>query len=96
MTRVTDFEKTQPNLKVTLDLDNQLTWGELFRFVDLARSAGYLAQERVGIENDPNESLPVVVGLSLYLHPDDVTPTVVPEDGAGAMFAAPVSPAPAA
>jgi len=69
-----EFKKTQANLKVSLDLDDQLTWAELFRFVDLARSGGYIEDQPVAMEYDPAESDSRVVGMSIYLHPEQVAP----------------------
>ncbi|MEH1098218.1 hypothetical protein [Micromonospora sp. CPCC 205561] len=69
-----DFEKTDRNLKVTLDLDNHLTWGELIRFVNLAQSAGNVSPDQpVGIEYDPNESLPLINGLFVYLDAESMS-----------------------
>ncbi|WP_328651328.1 hypothetical protein OG598_25010 [Micromonospora sp. NBC_00330] len=63
-----DFEKTGRNLKVTLDLDDQLTWGELIRFVNLAQSSGNVSPDQpVGIEYASNETLPLIDGLFVYL-----------------------------
>ncbi|WP_121399456.1 hypothetical protein [Micromonospora sp. M71_S20] len=68
-----DFVKTDRNLKVTLDLDNQLTWGELFRFVDLARAGVVSPSDPVALEYDPNESMPVITGLTVYVDPADIS-----------------------
>ncbi|MBM0258960.1 hypothetical protein [Micromonospora sp. 4G55] len=68
-----DFEKTDPNLKVTLDLDDQLTWGELIRFVNLAQSAGKVSPDQpVGMEYDPNDTHPVITGLCVYLDAENI------------------------
>ena len=51
------FEKTQQNLRVNVDIDAQLTWGELFQFVDMAHRAGVDPDEPVGLqynEHDPS------------------------------------------
>lgn len=63
-------EKTKVNLSLSLTIDNELSWQELFSFVEVARRSGV----------DP-ESTVLVTGVSandeveLYLpvHEDDVT-----------------------
>ena len=40
------------NLRVTLDLDEDVTWAELFRFVLLARQAGVNPDDRVGLDQE--------------------------------------------
>ncbi|MEV5765323.1 hypothetical protein AB0L34_12230 [Micromonospora sp. NPDC052213] len=69
-----DFVKTDRNIKVTLDLDDQLTWGELIRFVELAKTAGSISPDQpVGIDYDPNESMPVITGLHAYLDAENLS-----------------------
>ncbi|MBV9292811.1 MAG: hypothetical protein JO222_10220 [Frankiales bacterium] len=76
--------KTQRNLNVSLDLDEQLTWAELFRFVDLAREAGVQAQDTVGYRlaepdvYDDRDSCGHVVALMVYVDP--ATLDVAPRD----------------
>jgi hypothetical protein len=66
-----EFKKTQPNLKVTLEIDNQLTWGELYRFVDLARKSGYPDDGPVLPEMDLNDPS-LARSLVMYLDADDL------------------------
>ncbi len=52
MTVVADFEKTQLNMRVSLDINDQLTWAELYRFVELAKREGKDPEQPVPIELD--------------------------------------------
>lgn len=74
MLSMANFEKNQLNLKLTVDLDEQLTWAELLRFVDLARPLVDLSST-VGIEYDQDSMKPEA--LYVYL-PEDRLPA---EDG---------------
>ena len=65
-------DKTALNLKISVDLDVHLTWGELLRFVDLARpdvSPG----DPVGIEFDENTM--EAQALYAYLPADRLPPS---------------------
>jgi hypothetical protein len=65
-----DFEKTQVNLEVTLDIDDQLTWGELLKFADLARARHIDPNEPVVIQySEPGHS---ISGVTLYLLAEDL------------------------
>ncbi len=56
------------NLKVTLDLSDELTWGELFRFVDLARESPLVdANSPVTYIFDDNNTDRVIWGLYAHL-----------------------------
>lgn len=57
-------EKTLVNLKLSVDLDEHLTWGELFRFVDLARSV-VDSEGTVAIQYDEQDMKPEA--LYVYL-----------------------------
>lgn len=58
-------------LKFSLDLD-ELTYGQLYNFVDYARGAGIPADEKVSLVLDPLATEDVVVGLEVQLPDDDV------------------------
>lgn len=63
-----EFEKTNLNLKVSLDLDNELTWRELFQFVDLARDSGHVDPDaRVGLARDDFQDETTITGLYVYV-----------------------------
>jgi len=81
---VTEFEKTSLNLRVTQGLDDQLTGGELIRFVDLAQLAEVDPDAPVGLplddENDvgrlpasPSTSLQSACPSPPGRHPVSVT-----------------------
>lgn len=67
-----EFEKTSNNLRVNLEIDDQLTWGELIRFVELGQQAGISPGQPVGLVYDENGDEMRVTGLFLYLAPDDL------------------------
>jgi hypothetical protein len=55
MEPVADFDKKQLNMQVVLKIDDQLTWGELRNFVEVAIDEDPAAQ--VGIDYDQNHEL---------------------------------------
>ncbi|GAA2327442.1 hypothetical protein [Dactylosporangium salmoneum] len=69
---MSEFEKTQNNLRVTLEIDNQLTWGELIHFVELGRRAGLRADEPVDFVYDSQLTENPITGLSLHLPSEDL------------------------
>lgn len=77
-----DFDKTQKNLQLSLDLDEQLTWGELFRFADMARAVGVDPLGPVGSEGDTDpfrdDRCDHIVKLLLYVEPSQIH--LVPDD----------------
>lgn len=72
MGAMTDSANSRMNLKISVDLDEHLTWAELLRFVDLARPTVDLTKT-VGIEYDQNSMEPRA--LYAYL-PDDLLKSV--------------------
>ncbi|WP_062430606.1 hypothetical protein [Herbidospora daliensis] len=60
-----DAKKTQLNMRLTLELNEQLTWGELYRFVEMAKREGRGLHEQVGTE--PDEKGTGVNAFFLYL-----------------------------
>ncbi|MCA1823253.1 MAG: hypothetical protein LC640_03105 [Frankia sp.] len=51
-----DYEKSRKNLKLTLDVDDNLTYGELAVFLDYARRAGVSANDSIAHElNDDDQ-----------------------------------------
>lgn len=80
---MTDTVKNHMNLKLELAINNELSWGELFQFVDLARAAGIDPTELVGVEYDERDES-ILNGLSVYLTPEDLSPgggAAAPSDG---------------
>lgn len=65
------FKKTQVNLELKLEINDQLTWGELYRFVDLAKTSGVDEDDPVGLAYDDQHE---ICGLSVSLAPDDLDP----------------------
>ncbi|MGY1593248.1 hypothetical protein ACI79D_14835 [Geodermatophilus sp. SYSU D00708] len=71
--------KNQLNLRLQLDIDNQLTWGELFDFVTAARNGQSVNREDfVNLVHSQNGDLE---GFEVYLASEDI---VVREPGAAA------------
>ncbi|MEV7968270.1 hypothetical protein AB0O34_20140 [Sphaerisporangium sp. NPDC088356] len=72
---MTDFEKTQLNMRVSLDINDQLTWAELYRFVEIAKREGRDPEQQVPMEHD--ESGYGVTAFFLYMddeHSEKLTP----------------------
>ncbi|MCX5070786.1 hypothetical protein OOJ91_33620 [Micromonospora lupini] len=66
-----EFEKKAVNLKLSLALDDGLSWGELFRFVELARTSGVDPGDQVPLEySERDES--ILEGMAVYLAPEDL------------------------
>ncbi len=66
----TTFEKRRLNLNVSIDLDDQLTWKELFWFVDLAKRTGVHPDNAVSLRFNENDRC--YDGLSLYVEPEQL------------------------
>jgi hypothetical protein len=63
------WEKKSFNVSINLDVDGQLTWAELFWFVDQARKAGVPEDQPVGVKFDDQQDFD---GFYFYVDPDDV------------------------
>lgn len=68
-------EKTMVNLKLSIDVDEHLTWAELFRFVELARG-NVSPDSRVGIDWDDDTRGPGA--LYVYLDQSDIAAATPP------------------
>lgn len=63
------MDKTRLNLKLTLDLDKDATWSELFKFVELARPCVDPDDPLLLEWDDDAQSLS---GLSTYVEATDI------------------------
>ncbi|MFF4879461.1 hypothetical protein [Micromonospora sp. NPDC000668] len=74
---MSDFEKKAVNLKLSLAIDQDLTWGELFRFVELARTSGVEPTDPVPLEyNERDDS--ILDGIAVYLAAEDLPSAAQP------------------
>lgn len=65
-----NFDKKSPNLELRLEIDDQLTWGELIKFVDLARESNVRPGEPVLPVYDRDRDQ--YTHLAIYLRPEDL------------------------
>ncbi|MCL8027342.1 hypothetical protein [Nocardioides bruguierae] len=64
------FEKKTINTAIGLDLDQQLTWGELIWFVDQGRKTGVRPDSPVGMRFAPHDGH--LESLFVYIDPSDI------------------------
>jgi hypothetical protein len=65
----TDQRGKPPNLSITLDVDNELTWGELFWFVDQARKSGVSPHDDIPRMYDAQQEF---TGFQCWVYPEDL------------------------
>lgn len=67
---MTEFVKNSMNMTASIQIDDQLTWGELFAFTDLARKAGIDPANPVLLDYD--DQYGTFEGMSVFLAPEDL------------------------
>ncbi|UFN44508.1 hypothetical protein [Nocardioides okcheonensis] len=66
----TNAHTKSPNLSITLDVDGELSWGELFWFVDQARKSGVDTGSAVPYKYDQHGEF---LGFECFVFPSEVS-----------------------